>query len=266
MGGAADASMASPAPELAEEPVYANDGATEMDAAPGSSKRLRAGFDPAGRDERLAQAPGAPPPPPPPDATEPTDPGAPAQPAPSKPDAQIAGPLLIYTAHLGMSVFETAKALDTVEQMARDAGGYLVIRNNTTITVRVPASKFDSVLAETMKLGDVLQRNVEVRDVTEEYYDLQTRLRNKEAVLERLKELLKRADQVEDALKVEAELARVTAEVEQMKGRLKLLRELIAFSTITVEFAPRETEHIDSNVNLPFPWLGGLGLSNLMSL
>jgi len=196
----------------------------------------------------------------------PSDPSTPPPPPPNQTDAELAGPLLIYSAHLGLSVFETEKSLDKMEKMAREAGGYLVVRRDNDITIRVPASQFDSVLAETMKLGDVLERNVEVHDVTEEYYDVQTRLRNMEAVLERLQELLEKADSVEDALKVEAELARVAADVERMKGRLKLLHELISFSTITVEFATQAQEHVDSNVNLPFPWLGGLGLSNLLSL
>jgi hypothetical protein len=196
----------------------------------------------------------------------PSDPSTPPPPPPSQVDAELAGPLLIYTAQVGLAVFETEKSLDKVEKMAREAGGYLVVRRDNAITIRVPASRFDSVLAETMKLGDVLERNVEVRDVTEEYYDVQTRLRNMEAVLERLQVLLEKADSVEDALKVEAELARVATDVERMKGRLKLLRELISFSTITVECAAQAQEHVDSNVNLPFPWLEGLGLSNLLSL
>ena len=215
--------------------------------------------------EQLAQAePAAPPPPPSAPSEEP--PAAPPEPPPSQVDAQLAGPLLIYQAHITMSVFETAQAIDQVEQAARSSGGYLVSRDDTTIVVRVPASKFDGVLAELLKLGDVLSRNVEVRDVTEEYFDLATRLRNQEAVLARLEALLAEATNVEEAIKVETELARVAGEVEVLKGRLKLLRELIAYSTITIEFAPRPQEHIDGAVNLPFPWLEGLGLGNLLSL
>ncbi len=267
MVGGADAAM--PAGTMAysaEEAAFDDEGMPEMApspvAAPQAMKRQAGG---GGRlHGQLAQGPAAPPPP---DAAPDTaQPDAPPSPPESQPDARLAGPLLIYTAEIGMSVFETAKALDAVEALARKAGGYLVVRNDTTITVRVPAGQFDTALAGVMKLGDVLERNVEVRDVTEEYYDLQTRLRNKEAVLERLKELLKRAENVEDALKVETELARVAADVEQMKGRLKLLRELVSFSTITVRFAPQQVEHIDGTVELPFPWLGGLGLGNLMSL
>jgi hypothetical protein len=218
---------------------------------------------------KLAEA--APPAPPPPPGTAPAasppsgDATRPPGPAPTATDA-IAGPLLIYTAELQLGVYQVSQASDAVEAAARAVGGYLVVRDDTTITVRVPAARFDEVLAKVMALGDVLGRNVKVRDVTEEFFDLETRLKNQEAVLARLYALLDRASTVEDALKVEAELARVATEVEQLKGRLKLLRELVTFSTITVTFAPTASERVGSRIDLPFPWLDTLGLGNLLSL
>jgi len=175
-------------------------------------------------------------------------------------------PMLVYTAQLTMAVFEATKALDKVEEVARRAGGYLVRRDDTTITVRVPSKRFQTSLEEAMRLGDVLHRRVDVRDVTDEYTDLAIRLRNAEAVRKRLEELLARADNVSHALEVERELERVTGEIERMKGRLKMLGELVAFSTITVQFQARPTDRVESAVKLPFPWLERLGLSDLLRL
>lgn len=180
--------------------------------------------------------------------------------------AAIASPLLIYRANLNMAVFETKKALDHTEQIARDAGGYLVRRDDHSITVRVPAKRFHGALSRMMKLGDVLHRSVSVEDVTAQYRDLQIRLKNAEAVRDRLAALLKQAKSVKDALQVERELARVTDEIERMKGKLKLLHELVQFSTITIQFSPQSVEHVDSTVKLPFPWLGNLGLGKLLNL
>jgi hypothetical protein len=179
-------------------------------------------------------------------------------------DATVAAPLLIYTANLVMGVFEAAEAIDQAEKLALDAGGYLVRRDDQSITVRVPAGKFQGTLEEVLKLGDVRHRDVKVQDVTEQFHDLQIRLRNAEAVLARLHALLDRAQSVKDALAVEAELARVAGQVEQLKGRLKLLRELIAFSTITVRFDAQPVEQLEPNLTLPFPWLDSLGLGNLL--
>jgi chaperonin cofactor prefoldin len=180
--------------------------------------------------------------------------------------AAMASPLLIYRANLNMAVFETKKALDRTEQIAEDAGGYLVRRDDRSITVRVPAARFQGALASMMKLGDVLHRAVSVEDVTAQYRDLQIRLKNAEAVRDRLAALLKKAQSVKDALQVERELARVTDEIESMKGKLKLLHELVQFSTITIQFSAQSTEHVDSTVNLPFPWLRNLGLGKLLRL
>jgi hypothetical protein len=170
---------------------------------------------------------------------------------------------------LDVSTLAKAKgqsAIDAAETLARDAGGYLVHRDQRRITVRVPAEKFQPTLAAVLLLGDVLHREVSVRDVTEEFRDLRIRLRNAEAVRDRLEQLLARADKVEQALAVERELERVAGEIEQIKGRLSMLQELIAFSTITVELRPRAIDHLQSRVRLPFPWLDELGLSGLLSL
>jgi hypothetical protein len=107
---------------------------------------------------------------------------------------------------------------------------------------------------------------VNVRDVTEQYADLEIRLKNAEAVRQRLEALLAKAGKVEDALAVERELERITQAIEQMKGRLRLLSELVAFSTITANFQARPRDQVGSETRLPFPWLGELGLVPLLNL
>lgn len=132
--------------------------------------------------------------------------------------------------------------------MSRSWKGYLVHQGNQSTTFRVPAEHFQAVLDSVMKLGDVVHRDVQARDVTEEFSDVQTRTRTLEALRGRFEELLRRAGNVQEALAVERELGRVVDEIERLKGRLKLLRELISFSTITVEFRPRAVESLKSNV------------------
>jgi hypothetical protein len=175
-------------------------------------------------------------------------------------------PLLIYTAHFHMGVYESAKSIDAVDALAKEMGGYLVRRDQNSITVRVPAEKYKGALDAIGKLGDVLHREESVEDVTDQFYDLVVRIKNARAMRDRLEDLLKQAKDVKEALAVERELARVTAEIESMEGRLKRMRELISFSTITVDFKPRPVETINSKVRLPFGWLDHLGLSNLLSL
>jgi hypothetical protein len=188
--------------------------------------------------------------------------GQPAQVAADGP----AQPMLIYTANLHLAVFEAGEALEAIEQLARQKGGYLVRRTDNNIVVRVPAPIFHEALAEVAKLGDVLHRDVSAQDVTAEFRDLEVRLKNLQAVRGRLQQLLAQAKNVQDALQVERELERVTTQIEQIKGRLKLFRELVAFSTIQVTFQPRPVEKVTSIVKLPFGWLDDLGLNRLLDL
>jgi hypothetical protein len=169
-------------------------------------------------------------------------------------------------ATMTLAVFETKAAIDAVEELARSRGGYLVKRSDQSVTVRVPTKTFQSTLGGVSKIGDELHREVNVRDVTEQYADLEIRLKNAEAVRQRLEALLAKAGKVEDALAVERELERITQSIEQMKGRLRLLSELVAFSTITANFQPRPRDQVGSETHLPFPWLGELGLVPLMNL
>lgn len=246
----ADLDAAEPAPASAPVPVIQAAGGAPPPAPP----------PPAGR--RLAQAPAKPAPP----GSPPASGAQPEAPEVRADVPAIAEPLLIYTATLHLAVFETDATLAKAERMARDIGGYLVRRDDTTIVFRVPARKFQSVMETVGELGDVLHREVTAEDVTEQFYDLQIRLKNLRAVRDRFEKLLEQAKTVEEALHVQRELERVTGEIERMEGRMKYLRELIAFATITIELSPRRTENVNPKVNLPFPWLNQLGLGNLLSL
>jgi len=258
-GATADYATQEPAPAEASEEL----GEAEYDAEAPPPSLLREAVAQGGppRSVPKAEAPDAPPPPPvaPP---MPAPPGA----TPTPPTPTGREPLLIYTATMTLAVFDTKNAIDAVEELARSRGGYLVSRADQSVTVRVPAKTFQGALGGVSKLGDELHRQVNVRDVTEQFADLEIRLKNAEAVRERLQALLAKAAKIEDALAVERELERITQTIEQMKGRLRLLGELIAFSTITVNFQARPQDQVGSEVRLPFDWLRELGLPPLMNL
>lgn len=215
-----------------------------------------------------------------PPAARPAPPAATPQPAPTSSGAapqgapQAAGevsaaraPLLVYTADIAMAVFEVGASLGKVEALARDLGGFLARRDDRTITIRIPAARFDEALKRLEGLGDILQRNVVAEDVTEEFLDLGIRIRNARAVRDRLEKLLEKAAKVEESIQLERELARVSSELERLEGRLKFLRDRVAFSTLTVTFQPRSTETLaPSGPRLPIDWLNELGLSRLLNL
>ena len=174
--------------------------------------------------------------------------------------------LIIYTATVTMAVYQVEPGLDAVEKIARELNGYLAQRGDKQITVRVPRAKFDEALRRVQASGDVIHRDVNAEDVTDQYVELETRLKNARAMRDRLEQLLARAA-VKEAVEIEKELGRVTGDIEAMEGKLKVLRDKIAYSTITVVFEPRGASAVrDVPLRLPFGWLGGLGLPRLLSL
>ena len=111
----------------------------------------------------------------------------------------------------------------------------------------------------------MLHRDIQAQDVTDEFVDVEIRIKNARAMQVRLKTLLERAA-VKEALEIEKEMNRVTQELELLEGKLKLLKDKIAYSTITVHFEPRGSTIQATRVRLPFPWLTQLGLPSLLSL
>jgi Domain of unknown function (DUF4349) len=101
--------------------------------------------------------------------------------------------------------------------------------------VRVPARDFDAFREAAAKLGVPERDVVDSQDVTEEYYDLETRTKNKKVEEQRLlKHLEKSTAKLEEILAVEREISRVRGEIEQQEGRLRLLANLTALTTVSI--------------------------------
>jgi hypothetical protein len=202
------------------------------------------------------------PPPPPPGVSTPKPSPGPSFVAQSSHVAD----LIIYTATVTMAVYQVEPGLDAVERIAREVNGYLAQRTDSQITIRVPRAKFDETLRRVQLTGDVIHRDVSAEDVTDQYVELETRLKNARAMRDRLEQLLARAA-VKEAIDIEKELGRVTGDIEAMEGKLKVLKDKIAYSTLTVVFSPRGSNAVrDVPLRLPFGWLGDLGLPRLLSL
>jgi hypothetical protein len=104
-----------------------------------------------------------------------------------------------------------------------------------TIIVKIPADKFEEVMAEIKDLAlNIENENVSGQDVTEEYMDLQAQLKNYRAEEEQYIEIMKKATDVEDILKVSKELSLVRGKIERTEGRIKYLESQTDFSTITI--------------------------------
>ncbi len=151
---------------------------------------------------------------------------------------------IIYNAQITL----VAESLTTVEaelaRLVQESGGYVAETDVSGVSherrqgvwkVRVPADRFSAFVAAVGKLGEMQQSHVDSQDVTQEYYDLEARIANKQQEEKRLlKHLDETTGKLEDILTVERELSRVRGEVEQMQGRLRFLANLTSLSTITI--------------------------------
>lgn len=184
---------------------------------------------------------------------------------------QIAGALpdslraamLIRTGYARIEVESLEAAIAAVRQLAGRLGGQVAgvamqtgadqIRE-ATLTLRIPATRFDEAVFQLEPLGDVESVNVTSEDVGEEYVDVGIRLENGRRIERRLLQLLEtRTGRLEEVLAVERELARVREEIERFEGRLRYLRNRATVSTLTItlhEPVPLLSDYQGQNVVL----------------
>ncbi|MBU8897501.1 DUF4349 domain-containing protein [Corallococcus sp. M34] len=121
--------------------------------------------------------------------------------------------------------------------LAKSHGGYAEQVSTQGARLRIPAERLDAFLGAVSALGEVSRRTVMAEDVTDARRDLQVRFDNLTRVRERYLELLQRAASVDDAVKVEKELERVTAEYESMKAQLESMDGRVTLASVNVEFS-----------------------------
>ncbi len=156
---------------------------------------------------------------------------------------------LIKTSYITLEVEAFYDASTSIKGIVSHYNGYVADtsekdddgRKYGYIIVRVPQQYFEDVIEEIKALGKVEEAKTAVKDVTEEYVDLQARLNNLKKQEERYLEILEVATTVEDILEVEIQLERIRGEIESYEGRLRYFDDVIDYATIQVNLRePRE--------------------------
>ncbi len=192
-----------------------------------------------------------------PTGAEPTDNGAPDLQPPTE-------RLLIYDAQIGILVFKIDETLDAARAMNEKHGGWIQQSTSASLVIRVPVKNFEALVKELTALGDVSYKNIVGTDVTEEFFDLQIRMKNAMVLRDRFIELLAQSKTVEASLAIEKELSRLTEQIELMKGRIRFLQNHAAFSTITLNVQLKQAVATQGRIGLPFGWLRNYNLNAIL--
>lgn len=164
---------------------------------------------------------------------------------PAAGDAVAAERKLIRNGSLSFETSDVKKTKTAIDAICKELNAYISneSQNNYSSrlqynqTIRVTADKFDLLIQKVeAEASRVEGKNVNTEDVTEEFIDVEARLKTKKDLETRYREILKRAKTVEEIITIERQIAEVRSDIESMEGRLKYLSSQVAYSTLTVSF------------------------------
>jgi uncharacterized protein DUF4349 len=201
---------------------------------------------------------------------------APAQPAETKGSGgpgtpPLASPyrvnrLIIKNAELNLLMEDVGSGVDRVTQVAADTFGYILSSRTwyqgpfqyATITIGVPVDEFENALRRLRGMAVRVQdETASGTDVSDQYVDLESRLRNLEATEARIRSFLEQATNIEESLRINAQLTQITAQIEEIKGQMSYIKDRAAYSTITVQLAPQLPAPTPTPAPVPNVWRPG---------
>lgn len=110
-------------------------------------------------------------------------------------------------------------------------------RISRNLTIRIPTNSFQKTIDSISNHVSFFDtKRISSKDVTEEFIDLEARLKAKQTLEKRYLELLSKAKNVKEILEIERELSNIREEVEAKQGRLKYLQNRVSLSTLNIEF------------------------------
>jgi PKD repeat protein len=151
--------------------------------------------------------------------------------------------MVVRNGYIELVVTDVDKAIEAINRLASDNGGYVVNsrkwkegeRNIGTISIRVQADNYDQTMFSLREMADsVTSESTSSQDVTEEYVDLESKVKNLEASETQLLKIMETAVNTDDVISIQRELTSVRGEIEQARGRMQYLQRTSAASLIEI--------------------------------
>ena len=170
------------------------------------------------------------------------------------------GVKMIYSAHIEMQTLSYEQAVEDIAALVERSGAYFEQKNfsnyssgyrHASYTVRVPAEQFADFCAQVGTLCHVTWQDDSAENISEQYYDTQSRLETAQIKLARLQELLKKAENMEDIITIESAISETEWDIENLSGTLRHYDALVDFAMVTVSlqevYKYSDTEELPEN-------------------
>ncbi len=153
---------------------------------------------------------------------------------------------IIYTVYMNMQTTAFDSAVQNISELVNQHGAYFESEylsnvsssyRSASYTIRVPAENLDAFLEQVGNVCTVTSVNRYAEDVSENYYDTQTRLTTAKTKLARLQELLKEAQNMEDIIAIEEAITDVESDIDSYSGSIRYYDSQISYSTVTINLS-----------------------------
>ncbi|WP_300369407.1 DUF4349 domain-containing protein [Brachyspira sp.] len=159
---------------------------------------------------------------------------------------------LIVTVDIRVNSKDVEKSYKSVEEKVKEYKGYFdnveSSKNRYYLTIRIPKENLYTFIDFIENNENIENKNINTKDVTESYYDIENRIKNREVLLEKLRNYLRESKNIDEILKVEDRINTLTYEIESMKGNLKNMQSSIDYSKVTLSIS--NVGAIKSNTNI----------------
>ena len=159
-------------------------------------------------------------------------------------ESRLTNAKMVYTANIEAQTMDFDTCAADLEKLVDQMGGYLEYASSNSYgdgyrsgsyTARIPAARFKAFLKSVGDIGHITYQDKSSENISEQYYDVESRLATQRTKLERLQALLARAENMEDIITIESAIAETELQIEQLTGSLRQYDALVDFSTVYIQ-------------------------------